>query len=423
MKPRVLLLAEAANPERVSVPLVGWSFFNALRQVANVHLVTQIRNRDAILRAGLVEGRDFTVIDTERFERPFWKFGKALRLGWTSKAAIKALSYPYFERLVWARFGNEIVSGVYDIVHRVTPPSPTINSSIAARCAKAGIPFVLGPLNGGLPWPRGFDSTRRKEKEWLSYVRGAYKLLPGHDKMFKATSIFLAGSRYTAGEIPDAYRDRTIYLPENGIDSSRFHPVEKVETQHPIRACFVGRLVPYKGPDMLIEAAAPHLRTGSLHLDIVGDGPMMPELKAQIAMLGVSEAITLHGWVDHVDVPRILGRADILTFPSIREFGGGVVLEAMALGVTPVVVDYGGPGELVAGGYGIAIPLGTRAQIIAHLNRTLADIVADPKGHCLRPDVLIRHVENEFSWQAKARKICEVYSDLMSPKAGNNTSP
>ena len=101
--------------------------------------------------------------------------------------------------------------------------------------------------------------------------------------MFEATNIIFAGSRHTAGEIPDACRDRVIYLPENGIESSRFHPVEKEKTPHPVRACFVGRLVPYKGPDMLLEAAAPLLADGRLTLDIVGDGPMMSELKAFVA--------------------------------------------------------------------------------------------------------------------------------------------
>ena len=55
MKP-ILIVAEAANPDWISVPLVGWSYARALREKFDVHVVTHVRNRDAILAAGWGRG-------------------------------------------------------------------------------------------------------------------------------------------------------------------------------------------------------------------------------------------------------------------------------------------------------------------------------------------------------------------------------
>src|SRR6058998_3338543 len=100
---KVLLIAEAANPEWVSVPLVGWSHARAIMELADAHLVTQVRNREAILRAGLTEGRDFTAIDSEAVARRAHQLSQMIRgksgVNWTTSTAIATLSYPYFERL------------------------------------------------------------------------------------------------------------------------------------------------------------------------------------------------------------------------------------------------------------------------------------------------------------------------------------
>ncbi len=420
-KPRVLAIAEAANPEWVSVPLVGWSLATALREVAEVHIVTQVRNRDAFIRAGLVEGRDFTAIDSEAFARPLWKLAEVLRMGegkgWTMVQAVNALSYPYFEQLVWKVFGPGIRNHAWDLVHRITPLSPTVASPLAGRCARAGVPFVLGPLNGGVPWPKGFDAERRREREWLSYLRGAYKAMPGRGATLRSASAILAGSQHTTSEIPARYRDKLIYLPENGIDPTRFNKRAAPEPGA-LRAAFVGRMVPYKGPDMLLEAAAPLLRDGRMTLEMVGDGPLRATLEARAAALGVTQAVTFHGWLDHHEVQDVLCRCHLLPFPSIREFGGGVVLEAMALGVVPMIVDYAGPGELVTEGTGIKLPCSDRPGIVSAFAAALEALAADPAPLPAMAQAARERVHARFTWAQKAAQVAQVYEWIAQGRPG-----
>jgi glycosyltransferase involved in cell wall biosynthesis len=414
-RPRVLLIAEAANPEWVSVPLVGWSLARALAQVADVHVVTQVRNRDAFLRAGMVEGAEFTAIDSEALARPLWKLGSALsggRGGWTIQQAVATISYPYFERLVWQRFGAEIRAGHYDLVHRITPLSPVQQSPIAAKCRRAGVPFVLGPINGGVPWPKGFEAEMNREREWLSKVRGLYRALPGRRATLRADAI-LCGSRQTMRDIPAAHQGRVIYLPENAIDPARFNARTLHGGPGPMRACFIGRLVPLKGVDMLIAAAAPLLRNGQLVLDIIGDGDRMDSLRAQAAPFG--DAIIFHGWKDHAQVQDIAARCQVLAFPSIREFGGGVVLEAMALGLAPIVVDYAGPAELVTEETGWKVPITDRAGVIAGLTDRLTHCVTHPQDVAKKGAAAQARVQALFTWQQKAQQILSVYQWVMVP--------
>ncbi len=424
-RPRVLIIAEAANPEWVSVPLVGWSLANALRAVADVHIVTQVRNRRAFHRVGLIEGKDFTAIDSEKVAKPLWRMAELLRggagKGWTTTAAIKAIAYYFFEWLLWQQFGGSIKAGEYDIVHRVTPLSPTTPSLIASKCRRAKVPFVLGPLNGGVSWPKGFEYARWQEKEWLSYIRSAYKLMPGYRSTLQSASALIIGSTDTLAKIPMRHRSKCVYLPENGIDIRRFNRRASLYEGGAIRACFVGRLVPYKGPDMLLEAAAPLIRDGRLELDIFGDGPLMPQLRRLVDQENLSSHITLHGWVDHSDLQALMCRSQLFTFPSIREFGGGVVLEAMALGLVPVVVDYAGPGDLVDSNTGFKVPVGTRKEIIKAFRELLVSVASKP-GEIQRLGMQARAtVHDLFTWEKKATQVHQVYSWVSGHRSGKPT--
>jgi glycosyltransferase involved in cell wall biosynthesis len=414
-KIRVLIIAEAANPEWTSVPLVGWSHSAAIRSVADTHVVTQVRNKAAFERAGLTEGVEFTSIDSEKIAAPAYHIASLLsggeNKGWTILTAIGSLTYPYFERLVWQKFKDALCSGKYDIVHRITPLTPTSQSFLAKCCARIDVPFVVGPLNGGLPWPKGFDSVRRQEKEWLSYIRRVYKLLPGYNATLENASTIVAGSQSTFSEIPTKYHHKTIYIPENGINPLLFSKPEfgSKSFELPLKLAFVGRLVPYKGPDMLLEAVAPLLRSGQAQLDIYGDGPLMSQLQQMVIDLNITDKVKLWGFLEQSKLSLQLSQSHVLTFPSIREFGGGVVLEAMALGVVPIVIDYGGPAELTTSNTGYLISLNHREQIVRELRETIISICNDPAQLAEKSQRAVDRAFNLFTWEAKAFQMLEVY--------------
>jgi glycogen synthase len=415
-KIKALLMVECANPEQASVPLVGWSMATAIARHTDAHIVTQIRNRDAFVRAGLKEGIDFTAIDTEAISRPLWKLAEFLRggsgVGWTIHTAISSLAYPYFESRVWKEFGSRIRNGEFDVVHRITPLTPTAASPIARKVEAAGIPFVLGPLNGGVPWPQGFDAERRKEREWLSHLRGVSRWLPAYRKTYRSASLVLCGSKFTQSDLPRRYAHKYRYEPENGVDPTRFTQRCSPEPTQPLRLCFVGRLVPYKCPDLVLQAAEKYLKAGTARVDFIGDGPMMGDLKRWVAERGLDDRVTFHGWLPHQTVQSVLALNNVLAFPSIREFGGGVVLEAMAVGLVPIVVDYAGPGELVEEAWGYKLPIGNREDIARNLQGLLGRLIADPGVLREKAVAGMLRVASEHAWDAKAAKIVKQYEAL-----------
>ncbi len=419
MKPP-LLIAEAANPEWASVPLVGWSHARAIQRLAGGHIVTQVRNRAAFERAGLTEA-EFTAIDSEKVAAGVHRVSRRVSggkgKGWTTRMAMAAPSYYYFEHLLWKQFGDRLRAGEFSLVHRLTPLSPTVPSLIASKLERIGVPFVWGPINGGVPWPAAFDRERRREREWLSYVRGAYRLLPGYRATRRCASALICGSRHTASEFAARHQSKVVYVPENAVDPERFVERRTRRAAVPLRCVFLGRLVPYKGCDMLLASAADLVRAGKVTIDVVGDGPERARLESMARGLGLGDGVRFLGLVPHTEVQRHLANADLMTFPSIREFGGGVILEAMAVGVVPMAVAYGGPGELMTDATAYPVALGTRDEVVARFRSALESAVADPAGIDARSAAALERAHRLFTWDAKARQTLEVYRWVLGERA------
>ncbi len=107
--------------------------------------------RDALLRAGLAEGVDFTAIDTESMVLPLERVVRAIagpNKGWAMVTGMSLPSYWMLEHILWRRFAADLRGGRFDLVHRITPLA-------------APIPSLLAPA---LPADRG--AVRARAAQW-----------------------------------------------------------------------------------------------------------------------------------------------------------------------------------------------------------------------------------------------------------------
>jgi glycosyltransferase involved in cell wall biosynthesis len=418
----VLVLAEACNPTWTSVPLVGYQTARALaaRTDLNVTVVTHSRNKAALQGSDLAERATLEFVDSDAVAGPLYRLGKLIRggdgLGFMTNTAAAYPGYVWFEHLVHRRFGEALSRGTFDLIHRVTPVSPSLGGPLVGR---SKVPVVVGPVNGGLAWPIGYADLRDKEREWLSPVRRAYKMMPFNRSTFRNAAAVLTGSRQAEAEVGAGIGPR-VHMPENGIDPTRF-PISTAwpEPKDKFRFVFAGRLVPCKGVGFALEALATSAALRDAELVIVGDGPLRAELEAKAERLGIAGRVKFLGWINQSLLAGVLRSCQAFVFPSVREFGGGAVLEAMASGLPCVVTDYGGPAELVDDECGIKVPIAGRDQFVTKLREAMEALPQNPTRCRALGAAAVRRVRSEFTWDEKARQMVDVYRDVLATRSKN----
>ncbi len=214
---------------------------------------------------------------------------------------------------------------------------------------------------------------------------------------------------------PAAHR-RCVVIP-NGIDLETFLPAHPREA---VRAALglslgdrvigtVGRLVPLKGHEYLLDAFA-RLRQQwpSLHLVIVGDGPERGVLSQQGERLGIAGAVTFTGHRE--DVADLLTPMEVFVLPSEAEDFGRVLLEAMALERPIVATAGGGVPEIIEDNVtGLLVPPADPAGLAAGI----AALLADPPRARLLGRAGRQRVEKAYTLRRHAEQVEAVYSEIL----------
>lgn len=427
-KIKVLLIIEQCNPEWASVPLVGYCFYEYISQLVDTALVTHERNRSALEKAH--PDRDITYIAESNFIKKYYTIAEKLsnfkgRIIWPLYHTLTYPVYGEFNRQVYNKVKESILKGDYEVVHAITPMMPRYPVMAIKACKNT--PFILGPVNGGVPFPNGFHKVARQEFSDFNFLRlvGRF-IIPGYRETYTKADYIFAGSTYTLNLIKDLFdikNEKIELFYENGIGNA-FLKEEKLVSDNNSRSStiinllFVGRLVPYKGADMLIEAISllePTIKNNIL-LTIVGDGSERDGLEKKVQDLNLGEIVDFTGWVKQDETLKYYSNSDIFCFPSIREFGGAVVLEAMANGLPCIVVNNGGIGEYVTDETGFRINPVSKEFVIQELKACIEQLV---KNQALRHTMSLKAIQRvkEFSWSAKAEAVVRIYNKLLVNRA------
>jgi phosphatidyl-myo-inositol dimannoside synthase len=311
-------------------------------------------------------------------------------------------------------------------------PNPLLTRRVRDLASRARSEFVvldpaiplgmIGP-NVGLPYAVVLHGA---EVTVPGRLPGSKRMLA---KVLRQASLIISAGGYAEAEARRIERDLppVVQIPP-GVDVTKFvplPPIEKASTRARLGlpatgplVLSVSRLVPRKGMDVLIEAAARLKASGrqpDLHVVIAGEGRDRTRLEHLIHKTGAQ--VELLGRIPSVDLAGLYACADVFVLSCRSRWGGleqegfGIVfLEAAAAGIPAVAGDSGGAAEAVIDGEtGMVISDPTDASAVA---RAVDQLLSDPALASRQGQAARHRAETEYSYEVLAGRLAEALAKL-----------
>ena len=295
----------------------------------------------------------------------------------------------------------------YDLVHSHYWLSGDVGADIARTW---GVPHVVSyhtiaaqkQRAGGEP-----ESSERLEAE--------ARMAAAADRVFASTS----GEADDIGALFGLPPER-LHVVHGGVDTELFRPRDRADARratgiaaHERVVLFVGRLEPFKGPDILVRALAEMRDASSVRLVLVGGSEEERSadwLDRIAAELGVGAHVRWQPAIPQADLPDFYASADVCAVPSFHESFGLAALEAMACGTPVVAADVGALSSLVLDGE-------TGRLVGSHEPRAFAaaleELLGDPE-RAVRMGETARASASAFTWGRSVDETLDGYRSVVT---------
>lgn len=405
---RICYIAYSCSPYGGSEEAIGWNLPYAMARFADVTVITKEEQRAAIedfgRKAGLPETLSFHFCDIPPAYKRLFK-------GSLYSARLKP----------WIKRAAEIAGALhredpFDILHQVTP----VEFRALGSFDPPGCALFAGPLGGGEYAPASLRRYMAGDLPTETLRRAVNaSTIKGFRRKLRSFNLVAFANEETRGLVgaDDAADGRYPIMADVGVPAQEAREaIGKSRDRSngwapgfhdPIRLLYVGRLIPRKGVELLLDACAILKRDAfPFELRIYGEGSLGPRLRKRVDELGLQEVVGFEGKVPHTEIRNAYEWSDLVVFPSVRETGGTVIAEALTHLRPVVAFRQFGAAALLEGSSLLVDPASGAEGFADAIERATG-----PTSEDLRwMEAKIRQLD----WDAKARTWFEAYAGLVS---------
>ncbi|MCY4726946.1 glycosyltransferase family 4 protein [Nocardioides sp. STR2] len=395
----MLLIAPVCDGQDVGESWLAHQWADLLSKHARVTLLTS-HKRDHIPPSEQLSGVRVVEWPEPRGVGRFERFNSLLQPG-----------YPLFYVRARRWIKAELAKGThFDIAHQVVPVAMRYPSPASG----VGVPMVIGPVGGGLDSPPAF-TLEEGATPWYQRLRSLdqwrFKRDPLLRRTYEQADCVVGIAPYVNQLLADLHLQRLETMSETAV--RRLPPlVDRSGRTGATRLLWVGRVIRTKGLRDVIRSLS-LLRDLDVRLDVIGDGNDRAACEALVRELALDGVVVFHGSLPRREVDAFYDAADIFVFPSYREPGGNVALEAMASGLPVIVCERGGPGANVNEDCAITLAANNPDQLARDCAAALRLLSTDRQLRLRMGAAGRQLVEDTHLWDHRVKKMLDLYDDLL----------
>lgn len=404
MNKQILISAYGCEPFKGSEIGVGWQWVLQIAKNNIVHVVTRKNNKEIIennIPSNLKDNLYFHYYDTNNFIRKIKKGDKRLYLYYTfwqigAYQIFRKLSQKYkFDYSIHISFGSYWMPTLL----------PFLN-----------IPFIYGPIGGADAVPISFLSLFPFKGRLMQYFRYILNFTAPINPLVMIPCIkakyIICRTKNNVDILPSFLHKKTKIQLETGMILDDFPEISsKKIINTKIRLITTGRLIPLKNIITVIKSLAILKNDYDFTYTIIGSGPEEGNIRKKIKELGLSNNVFITKQIPREQVLKELDRADIFLFPSLKEGGSWALMEAMAMKLPTICLDWTGMSVIADQHSSIKLKVSNPQKMVIDMAQAIAYLIDNPDIRIQMGEYARKRIETVFNWDNKRAFIEEILNE------------